>query len=99
FRSRARPACGIEPALRLTRGALEHLQALHDLLDLLRSGLQRVLRFLHLEALAALLLVDRRQLLADRLAPPFGLLRALHELEVFDFEVVAFLAARVELLA
>jgi hypothetical protein len=63
----------------------EALQALHDRLDLLRARFQRVLRLLHLEALALLLLLDRRELGADRLAPLLRLLRALRELAVFDF--------------
>ncbi len=78
---------------------LERLQALHDRLDLLRAGFQRVLRFLHSEALAAFFLLDRGELGADRLAPLLRLLRALRELEVLDLEVVAFLAAAREVFA
>ena len=74
------------------RRVLERLQALHDVLDLLRARLERVLRLLHLEALASLFLVDLGELGADRLAAPFGLLRALRELEVLDLHRVVLLA-------
>src|SRR5262249_52746099 len=91
--------CGGERVLRFTRAGFERLQALDDGLDRLGARLQRVLRFLHLEALAALLLVELRQLLADRLAALLRLLRALRELEVLDFQLVVLLALARELLA
>src|SRR5262249_51255226 len=83
----------------LGRGLLERLQPLHDLLDLLRSGFERVLRFLHLEALALLLLLDRGQLGTNRPTALLRLLRALRELQGLDFEVVALLASERQLLA
>ena len=59
-----------------------------------RAAFQAVLRLLHLEALARLLFFQGRQLRADRLPARLGLLRALRELEVLDFQRVARLALR-----
>jgi hypothetical protein len=88
----------VERRLRGLRRVLERLHALHDLLDPARAFLHRVLRLLHLQALAALLLLDLRQLGADRLAPARGLLRALLQLQVFHLERMVALASALRLL-